>query len=112
MSIRELFEMFYVVNQKLKPGGIFIVETINPESLYSMRWFYMDCTHNRPLPAPLVEFFYHYSGFRNVETILRSPIEGWRQMAMTETNQTADDNFNKLNNILFGYQDYMIRGIK
>ena len=112
MSIRELFEMFYVVNQKLKPGGIFIVETINPESLYSMRWFYMDWTHNRPLPAPLVEFFYHYSGFRNVETILRSPIEGWRQMAMTETNQTADDNFNKLNNILFGYQDYMIRGIK
>jgi len=112
MSIRELFEMFYVVNQKLKPGGIFIVETINPESLYSMRWFYMDWTHNRPLPAPLVEFFYHYSGFRNVETALRSPIEGWRQMAMTETNRTADDNFNKLNNILFGYQDYMIRGIK
>lgn len=112
ISIRELFEMFYVVNQKLKPGGIFIVETINPESFYALRWFYMDWTHNRPLPAPLVEFFYHYSGFRDVAVSLRSPVEGWRQMAMTENNNIADDNFNKLNNLLFGYQDYMIRGIK
>ncbi|MBN1901049.1 methyltransferase domain-containing protein [Candidatus Sumerlaeota bacterium] len=112
LSIKTLFEFLYLIHEKLQPGGIVVLETINPESVYALRWFYMDYTHNRPLPAPLVQFFLYMAGFTQLETILRSPVEGWKQMAVTGKDIMLDDNFNKLNNFLFGYQDYAIRAIK
>jgi len=112
LSIRQLFEFFYLTFQKLQPGGALVVETVNPESFYALRWFYTDYTHNKPLPAPLTEFLFQYTGYRQVEFFLRSPVEGWRQMAVTGKNRLLDDNFHKLNNLLFGFQDYAIKGIK
>jgi O-antigen chain-terminating methyltransferase len=112
LSIKSLFELLYLIHGKLKPGGILVLETINPESLYALRWFYLDYTHNKPLPAPLVQFFIYMAGFPQAEIILRSPVEGWKQMSVTGNNQILDDNFNKINNFLFGYQDYAIRAIK
>lgn len=112
LSIKNLFELLYLVHSKLKPGGILVLETINPESVYALRWFYMDYTHNKPLPAPLVQFFIYMAGFPQAEIILRSPVEGWKQMAITGNREIIDQNFNKLNNFLFGYQDYAIRAIK
>ncbi len=112
MAIRELFDFITLAYARLKPGGIILLETINPESVYALRWFYMDYTHNRPLPAPLVQFFFLMAGFRDIEVFLRSPVEGWKQMAVTGDSEILDGNFHKLNNFLFGYQDYAIKGIK
>jgi len=112
LAIRDLFDFIALTYTRLKPGGIMILETINPESVYALRWFYMDYTHNRPLPAPLVQFFFLMARFREVEIFLRSPVEGWKQMAITGDREIIDSNFHKLNNFLFGYQDYAIKGIK
>ena len=112
LAIRDLFDFITLSSSKLKPGGIIILETINPESVYALRWFYMDYTHNKPLPAPLVQFFFLMARFRDVEIFLRSPVEGWKQMAITGDLEIVDSNFHKLNNFLFGYQDYAIKGIK
>lgn len=112
LAIRDLFDFITLAYARLKPGGIMILETINPESVYALRWFYMDYTHNKPLPAPLVQFFFLMARFRDVEIFLRSPVEGWKQMAITGDLEIVDSNFHKLNNFLFGYQDYAIKGIK
>jgi len=112
LSIRDLFKLITLAHKKLKKNGLFVVETVNPESVYAMRWFYLDYTHNKPLPAPLVRFFFLIAGFRDVEIILRSPVEGWKQMAITGDQETLDSNFHKLNNFLYGYQDYALKGIK
>ena len=112
LSIRDLFDFITLAYARLKPGGILILETINPESVYALRWFYMDYTHNRPLPAPLVQFFFLMARFRDVEIFLRSPVEGWKQMAITGDGEIIDGNFHKLKNFLLGYQDYAIKGIK
>ena len=37
--------------RKLAPGGRVLFETVNPESVYAMRWFWMDLTHVRPVPT-------------------------------------------------------------
>ena len=48
----------------LKPGGIIILETPNPENLVVGSCnFYLDPTHNRPVPPLLLSFLVEYCGF-------------------------------------------------
>lgn len=48
----------------LQPGGLLIMETPNPENLVvGASSFYMDPSHVRPLPPPLLGFVVEYSGF-------------------------------------------------
>lgn len=51
----------------LKPGGLLIMETPNPENIaVATRNFYMDPTHQRPIPPQLLLFLpEHYGFFRN-----------------------------------------------
>ncbi len=52
----------------LKPGGLLIMETPNPENLrVATSLFYLDPTHVRPVPPELLSFATEYVGFhRNV----------------------------------------------
>lgn len=48
----------------LKPGGLLIIETPNPENiLVSTNGFYMDPTHQRPVPMYLLAYLSEYCGF-------------------------------------------------
>ena len=48
----------------LQPGGILILETPNPENIaVGSHLFYMDPTHERPLPPNLLRFMSEHSGF-------------------------------------------------
>lgn len=52
----------------LKPGGVAVFETPNPENIdVGACSFYMDPTHLHPLPPPLVEFTARARGFDQVE---------------------------------------------
>ncbi len=48
----------------LAPGGLLIVETPNPENLtVGTASFYLDPSHQRPLPPALLDFVVEYAGF-------------------------------------------------
>ncbi|MDM5178186.1 class I SAM-dependent methyltransferase [Massilia sp. DJPM01] len=48
----------------LLPGGLLIMETPNPENLVvGASSFYMDPSHLKPIPAPLLEFVTGFAGF-------------------------------------------------
>ena len=54
----------------LKPGGLLIMETPNPENItVATRNFYLDPTHQRPIPPLLLQFLPEYFGFDRVKTI-------------------------------------------
>ncbi|MCA4822983.1 MAG: methyltransferase domain-containing protein [Serratia rubidaea] len=54
----------------LKPGGLLILETPNPENVsVGTCSFYMDPTHNHPLPPPLLEFIPNYYGFQRTKVL-------------------------------------------
>ena len=54
----------------LKPGGLLIMETPNPENiLVATRDFYLDPTHQRPIPSMLLAFVAEYAGFVRVKTL-------------------------------------------
>lgn len=54
----------------LKPGGLLILETPNPENIVvGTTNFYLDPTHLRPIPPLLLSFLPEYHGFARVRTV-------------------------------------------
>ncbi|WP_422845473.1 methyltransferase domain-containing protein [Acidovorax sp. M2(2025)] len=52
----------------LKPGGLLILETPNPENLVvGAHSFYLDPTHHRPIPPLLLSFLVDHLGFGRVQ---------------------------------------------
>jgi len=54
----------------LRPGGLLILETPNPENLsVGATHFYLDPTHVRPIPPLLLEFLPAHYGFHRVKIV-------------------------------------------
>lgn len=54
----------------LKPGGLLIMETPNPENIVvATRNFYLDPTHQRPLPSLLLSFLPEHYGFARSKVV-------------------------------------------
>lgn len=54
----------------LVPGGLLIIETPNPENLKVATCnFYLDPTHLRPIPPPLLSFLPEYYGFARTKVL-------------------------------------------
>lgn len=54
----------------LKPAGLLIMETPNPENLIvGATNFYLDPTHNRPIPPQLLSFLPEYYGYGRIKII-------------------------------------------
>jgi O-antigen chain-terminating methyltransferase len=92
--------------QKIKSGGILILETVNPYSLFSLRNFFIDPTHRNPIPPDTLKFLVEASGFKDIEIRYSSPVPDEMKL------KGDDENTRKLNELLFGYQDYAIIGWK
>lgn len=74
------FEVLQVLVQEalrvLLPAGLLILETPNPENIVvGTTNFYLDPTHNRPLPPLLLSFLPEYYGFSRVKILrLQEPV--------------------------------------
>jgi 2-polyprenyl-3-methyl-5-hydroxy-6-metoxy-1,4-benzoquinol methylase len=92
----------------LKPGGILILETPNPENLLvGAHTFYLDPTHLKPLPSPMLRFFVEARGFCDVNVRELHPFP--------EAFRLPDDGEgigSRLNDYLYGPQDYAVIGRK
>ncbi|MEJ8854749.1 class I SAM-dependent methyltransferase [Variovorax robiniae] len=54
----------------LRPGGLLIMETPNPENIQvGTHTFYIDPTHRRPIPPALLAFLPEYRGFATVKIL-------------------------------------------
>jgi len=92
--------------QKISHDGLVIFETVNPMSFYSFSHFWYDFSHRKPIPSDVLKFFVEEAGFKDVEIIFSSNVQ--EHIALKET----DENMKKLNQILFGPQDYAVVGWK
>ena len=66
-----VLQAFFAQAQRvLAPGGLFILETPNPENLLvGAANFYIDPTHQRPLPSQLLAFLAEHQGFMSVKVL-------------------------------------------
>jgi 2-polyprenyl-3-methyl-5-hydroxy-6-metoxy-1,4-benzoquinol methylase len=110
--------------KRLKPGGLIILETINPQSVTALaRNFFRDPTHTFPVHPETLKFALEMKGFSTKEIIYRSPYPV--EAILTPLDYSPDlparwltmlsqlnDNFTRLNNLLFGFQDFAVVGVK
>ena len=62
--------LFAQAHRVLAPGGLLILETPNPENLLvGAASFYIDPTHQRPLPSQLLTFLAEHQGFNPVKLL-------------------------------------------
>ncbi len=97
----------------LRRDGRVVLETVNPESVVAFVAFYRDLTHQKPLHPETLEFMLRAVGFREVTIRYSSPVsERARLLSVTDGSDTLNQNFEKLNALLFGDQDYAVIGTK
>jgi SAM-dependent methyltransferase len=93
---------------KLADGGILVIETPNPESLMAGSVnFHRDLTHVRPIHPDTLAFLCESAGFSDVEVRRLSPVPDDERLPSPVDGQ-LDEIINRLNDLLFGYQDYAV----
>jgi len=66
----------------LKPGGLLLLETPNPENIrVATKDFYLDPTHQRPIPPELLSFVPQHCGFERVKILRLQESEVLRRNA-------------------------------
>jgi SAM-dependent methyltransferase len=109
----------------IRPGGLIVLETINPTSWVAFFESYIrDLTHVRPLHPDTLKFLLQVSGFADVRVQYSSPVDplarlqkvpptgGSGDTALAEVTAVVNDNVERLNTRLFGAQDYAVIGTK
>lgn len=77
ISFEQLQTLVQQALRVLKPGGLLIMETPNPENiLVATCNFYVDPSHERPVPPMLLSFLAEYVGFLRVNTVRLQEPEG------------------------------------
>ena len=109
--------------KKLKFGYHIVIETVNPLSLTSFANFYLDLTHKKPIHPETLKFLLVSVGFREIEVKFFSPLPDEHKLKKVGIGENIGEkereiievynyNIEKLNGILYGYQDYAVVGKK
>lgn len=70
IEFEQLQTLVFEALRVLKPGGLLIMETPNPENIeVATRNFYLDPTHQRPVTPMLLGFLPEFHGFARVATV-------------------------------------------
>ena len=106
VSLKTLVTLLNETLRVLRPGGVVIFETPNPENvLVGSNYFYMDPTHRHPLPSELLEFLLESRGFQAIEILNLHPWESAMIAGESEVTQ-------RFNAYFYGPMDYAIVGRK
>jgi 2-polyprenyl-3-methyl-5-hydroxy-6-metoxy-1,4-benzoquinol methylase len=70
--LRQMIELAF---QKLAPGGFIFLETVNPYCLETFRTYYLDPTHQNPIPPDLLNLMLTFYGFEEKRIFFQSPIQ-------------------------------------
>ena len=109
LELPQLLDFLEAVRHALKPGGIAIFETPNPNNLLvSSRYFYLDPSHRHPIPPLLGKFLAEARGFERVEILELHP---WPEEHHVDT-RTGGEVAARFNECFYGPQDYAIIGWK
>jgi SAM-dependent methyltransferase len=103
-----LIELFKESFRVLSPCGLVIFETPDPNNvLVGSCNFYLDPTHNKPLPSLLVKLLLENRGFGNINIMNLHP-----NKVFSKTDDDKSINLKIFNEHFFGPQDYGIIGYK
>lgn len=114
LPAQRLVELIALAADKLRPGGLLVAETLNPASLYVYgHALYLDPTHTTPIHPLYLSFLCQEAGFAAVDVQYRSvPPDQEKLPAVTgadaELVAGVNGTITRLNELLFGAQDYAV----
>jgi O-antigen chain-terminating methyltransferase len=106
--------------EKLQPGGVLVLETLNPACWTAFFESYIrDITHRWPLHPETLKYLVTASGFTRVSVEFRSPIARRDQLQaidlpagadalLVEMTEVFNANVDKLNARMFSHMDYAV----
>lgn len=102
LPLETLVKFLDEVGRTLKPGGLIILETPNPENLLVGSCnFYLDPTHKNPIPIPTMKLLLEARGFRCEEVL--------KLHAVSSTKiEVKDQLTSHLNHFLYGPMNYAV----
>ena len=104
-----LFRLLELAVAKLRPGGLFVAETINPLSPLALRNYFADLTHAQPVVPETLELLARQAGFAEVDTrYLNEPERRLQVPAEWAGDPVAAENARRLNEVVFAPLDYAI----
>jgi O-antigen chain-terminating methyltransferase len=108
IPFKGLIALFDEVLRVLKPGGMAIFETPNPENLIVGACnFYYDPTHIKPLPPEPMRFVMEARGFGSIEILRLHP---YPEEAML--NEGSEQLKEIVNRLMYGPRDYALIAYK
>jgi SAM-dependent methyltransferase len=110
LEAQDVADVVLLARDKLRPGGMLVIEAVNPQSVYVMSHsFYVDPARLRPVHPAYVDFLAREAGFGGVEIAWRSPPpehDRFEEDAGGESARVADAR--RLNRLLVEPQDYVL----
>jgi len=98
--------LVYQIARTLKPGGVLLVETPHAGNLLmATEQFWMDPTHNRPIPISLMQFLFEYCGICVVHRVEVNSRPESEHLPFRELELAS-----RLDSLLYGPQDYAMIG--
>ncbi len=120
LTRQQLQELMELAKSKLKPGGRIAFETINPQSVLALSSnYFRDPTHVWPMHPDTLGYMATLAGLRIIETKMLSPVSPTHLLkdipvdsshtpAVADAVSRINDNFQQLNRLLYGFQDYCL----
>lgn len=119
LESEQIIRLISLAHSKLRPGGVLVTETVNPQVLYVYaNQFYLDPSHQQPVHPRTLEFIFQQVGFNDTSFRFSSPVHDmWIPNLAIDSGQISNlGEFNRavdrLNQLLFGEQDYAVIGVK
>jgi len=109
LPLSRLLSLLDAAVRALKPGGVAIFETPNPNNIVvGSRNFYLDPTHHHPIPPQLARFLAGARGLRRLEILELHPCPEASLMDVATEGEVAA----RINESFYGPQDYAVIGWK
>jgi O-antigen chain-terminating methyltransferase len=112
-----VIELVTLCHRKLGPGGVLILETPNPKCLMVFAdTFYKDPSHVQPAHPDTMHFLFEALNFHQVELRFLEPVDPFMRIPLLQAPGADFTRFNegidRLNTLLFGFQEYAVIGRK
>jgi len=116
LSPSYLKRMIEIAYHKLSSSSSIIIETVNPQSVFSLvQIYFLDLSHQQPVHPQTLKFLLKSSGFEDIQIKYSAPLDKEKLNMLPEKDSFTtliNENFDKINNLLYAPSNYAALAVK